>query len=167
MKKTVPMRLGGFFRRFYPLPEALFGYLLGILTAALSTDIPVGYNPLPLKDALAAALTAELPLCVLSAALLLFRPMRPIGALLVLFRSACCGYGAEHLLFSTNTFVYFGYIGVSVLQTALYACPIRYAVDRMSGRALPKNALLDYLLRWLFYSGCALLLTPLKYLSGF
>lgn len=163
MKKTSFARISGFFRRFYPLPEAFLGYLVGILTAALSVETPIEYDPLPLKDALSSAFTAEIPFYIFSAVLLLFRPMRQAGALLALLKSACCGFGAEHLLFSTRPSVYFCYIGISILQTALYACPIRYAVNRLNERPLSKNTVLDYLLRWLFYSGCALLLFPLKF----
>lgn len=153
--------------RFYPLPEALLGYLFGVLTAALTVGAPVEYDPLPFRDALFAALAAELPFYVLSAILVLLRPTRQAGSVLVLLKGACCGFGAEHLLFCIRPLVYFSYVVVSILQTALYACPIRCAAEQLGDRKLSNGAMVDYLLRWLFYSGCALLLTPLKYLNRF
>lgn len=174
MKKTTPVRFGSFLRRFYPLPEALLGYLFGIFAAALSVGGVISvYKPLPLREALPEALASELPFWVAAALLALIRPVLNGGRLLVFLKTACCGYGAE--LISRGSYPslgYFQYVAVSLLIAALYTCLIRQAADSFANARLDRKAdaklkICDYLVRSLFYSGTAFLLIPLKYFTGF
>lgn len=171
-KATFPSfeRLRRILRRFYPLPEALVGYLFGILIAARSIESPAAlYSPLPLKEALSDAISAELPFWFASALLVLIRPAVGSGRLLVFMKAACCGFGAELLLpWNYPAWDYFRCVCVSLMQIALYACPVRYAADRFGRGCQPPSALAvgDYWVRWLFYAGIAILLLPLKYFTG-
>lgn len=167
-------RMNALLRRWYPLPEAFVGYLFGILTALCSLDdLTALYRPLPLKEALPEALTAELPFWFAAALLALIRPVIAGGRLLVFLKAATCGYGALMLLSGGYpSFDYFRYVALSLLTTALYVCLIRQAADLFGNRQCPdkgKAGLLicDYLIRSLFYFGSALLLLPLKYFTGF
>lgn len=169
-----PGRLRALLRSFYPIPEALVGYLVGILAALPTLADPTGlYYPLPMKEALTEAASAELPFWIAAALLAFIRPVALCGSLLVSFKAASCGFGAATLLLSGEpSLLYFRYVVVSLLVTAIYACLIRQAADssagdKRSGKAPSKEKIGDYLLRWLFYSGSALLLIPLKYFTGF
>lgn len=173
--RLLPDRIRQILRRFHPLPEALLGYLFGILTAACTFSPTVVYAPLPMREALTEAISAELPFWIAAALLILFRPVSIGGKLLVFLKAAACGFAALSLLPSGYpSFGYFRYVCVSLLITALYACIIRQATDlRQSERKSPHthtgaiHAIGDYLIRWLFYSGSAILLLPLKYFNGF
>lgn len=164
-------RLFSALRRFYPLPDALVGYLFGSFAAALSIDSPaVPYAPLPLNEAIIEALSAELPFWIAAALLVLIRPVVSAGRLLIFLKAACYGFGAEMLLPAAYpSFGYFRYVCISLLLTALYACPIRYAADTFGGNLQNPSKLTfgDYWVRWLFYAGSAVLLLPLKYFIGF
>ncbi len=167
-------RLNALLRRWYPLPEAFIGYLFGILTALCSLDgLTALYRPLPLKEALPEALTAELPFWFAAALLALIRPVVAGGRLLVFLKAATCGHGALMLLSgSYPSFDYFRYVALSLLITALYLCLIRQAADLFDNRSrsdqgMAWQSVCDYLIRSLFYFGSALLLLPLKYFTGF
>lgn len=163
-------RLSARLNTLYPLPEALVGYLFGILFAALSIgSAPTVYEPLPMKDALTEAISAELPFLAAAALLVFLRPTAAAGKLLILIKAACCGFGAELILASAYpTAAYYRYVLASLVNVAVYICLVRQARDLFSARRpADRRTVCDYLIRWLFYSGIALLLLPLKYFVGF
>lgn len=168
MKNPTSGRRVGFLRRFYPIPEALFGYLFGILFAALSAGEPMRYAALPLSDALPRALSAELPLLFAAALIALIRPVRVFGGALIFLKAAVYGFGAYVLASEFPTPEYYRYVCVSILLTALYACPLRHAAECFSAdRRYDRRTVVNYLLCWLFYSGVALLVLPLRYAGSF
>lgn len=167
MKNPTLERLNGVLRRFYPIPEALIGYLFGIFFAAFTVGQPQTYLPLALGSALRQALAVELPLFFAAALLALIGPVRSVGGALIFIKSACYGFGALVLASDFPSFGYYRHVCVSIVQTALYACPLRHAADCFSSdRQSGRRGAVNYLLCWLFYTGCALLLLPLKFISG-
>ncbi len=156
--------------RCYPLPAALAGYACGILIAVQPGILPdpAGtYTALSLRDALSAALSSELPFWLAALFLALLRPARTAGGLLIAVKAACCGFAAERILIaSPPSFSYFQYVVCSVLLLSLYACLIRQAVYFTRGsQTIPQAG--EFLVQSLFYIGSALLLMPLRYITGF
>lgn len=163
-------RLKSFLNRYYPLPHALFGYAFGILVAAFSSpETPAVYQPLPFKNALTDALSAELPFLAAAALPLILRSSVLVGKVHLFLRAACFGLGAMRLVPTAYPSIrYFQYVIVSLTLTALYTCLFRQATIIFENKRLSaKQAALEYAARWLFYSGSVLLLLPFKYITGF
>ena len=170
MKVPLTAKLSRILRRADPLPSLALGFFLGLILAIFlpdSSSAGTALMPLPLWEALSAAIGYELPIISAIALAGLSRlPLLP--RIPLLYRSLLWGYGSLRMYAAVgNSFLYFQYVLGCGLTLLPLCCLARMAIATAKGNGiLCGPRLYDYLCRCLFYLGLVLLTLPLRLYGG-
>ncbi|MBQ7354669.1 MAG: hypothetical protein IJW62_04025 [Clostridia bacterium] len=150
-----------------PLPVLAIGYLLGVLTAACASTLPLAASyaaPPSLLTATREAAVCELPIFLMTVLAGLTR-FSYLPRIPVFLRSLLWGYGGLRIFLTCGqSLSYFRYVLASGMTLLSLCCAARLASELAGKRSPPTGAHFStYFGRCLFYWGIILLSIPLRF----